>query len=106
MGAPIRAISFSMNSDPIKYTPRQMATVEERTMTTVFHSFRIFFSLMVVPICTSSRPTLTLAKPCRAESVKIVAGRPFQKPMAKTTEATKSMEMMALVFVAIMSPSA
>ena len=74
-------------------------------MITVFHWSAKSRSLMVVPMWTSSMETSTPETSSRVESSNIVFGSTLvQKPARKSTEEKKSMETIALVFVATMSP--
>ena len=62
---------------------------------------------MVVPRCTRSMVTSSPAMLSSVESAKRVVGNtPVQKPARKTTDATSSMDTMALVLTETMSPTA
>ena len=61
---------------------------------------------MVVLMWTSSMQTSTVATFSSEESVNMVFGnKPVQKPAMNTTDATNSIETIALVLVAIISPT-
>ena len=62
---------------------------------------------MVVPRCTRSMVTSSPAMLSSVESPKRVVGNtPVQKPARKITDATSSMDTMALVLTETMSPTA
>ena len=74
-------------------------------MRTVFHWSAKSLSLMVVPMCTSSMETRTPETSSSVESSNIVFGSiSVQKPIRNMTEDRNSIETMALVFVATISP--
>ena len=100
MGAPTSAKPRSTISWPRKNTAAEMAMQATAAMMTVRHCAPKSRSLMVVPRCTSSMVTSRPAMLSSVESANMVVGKmPVQKPARNTTDATSSMDTMALVFL-------